>query len=102
MQDDAGNDKIVKMDHLVKILANLDDGDKKSACKKTPAGVQPAKQTPVQWAEETPACFMACICVQLKSNNQRAVIVKINADKSAMVEFEDKSTKAVQASELAH
>ena len=39
--------------------------------------------------------------MQLKSNGQRAVIAKINADKSAMVEFDDKSTKTFQASELA-
>ena len=41
------------------------------------------------------------MCVQLKSDNRNAVIKEINADKTAVVELEDKSTQTVRVDEVA-
>jgi len=44
--------------------------------------------------------FMERVCVQLKSDNRNAVIKEINADKTAVVELEDKSTQNVRVNEV--
>lgn len=49
---------------------------------------------------ETAVWFMERVCVQLKSDERAAVIKEINADKTAIVELEDKSTQAVRVDEV--
>ena len=44
--------------------------------------------------------FMERVCVELKSDNRHAVIKEINADKTAVVELEDKSTQTVRVDEV--
>jgi transcription elongation factor SPT5 len=51
-------------------------------------------------ADETPVWFMERVCVQMKSNEQPAVIKDINADKSAVIELGDKSTQTVRVGQL--
>lgn len=50
--------------------------------------------------EEAAVWFMERVCVQLNGGAASAIIREINADKSAVVEMEDKSTKVVRPSEL--
>jgi transcription elongation factor SPT5 len=45
--------------------------------------------------DETAVWFMERVCVQVKSDDKPAVIKEINADKSAIVELEDHTTKTV-------
>ena len=51
-------------------------------------------------AGETAVWFMERVCVQLKSDDQPAVIKEINADKTAVVELEDKTTKSVRVDDV--
>lgn len=44
--------------------------------------------------------FMERVCVELKSDNRNAVIKEVNADKTAVVELEDKSTQTVRVDEV--
>jgi hypothetical protein len=43
---------------------------------------------------------MERVCVKLNETEQQGVIKEINPDKSAVVEFDDKSTKTVRISEM--
>lgn len=63
---------------------------------------QPKSEMDVDVADndETPVWFMERVCVQMKSNEQSAVIKEINADKSAMIELGDKSTQTARVGQL--
>ena len=63
---------------------------------------QPKSEMETEMAEdeESPVWFMERVCVKLKSNDKPALIKEINADKSAVVELEDKSTTTVRASDV--
>lgn len=50
--------------------------------------------------DETPPWFMERVYISLKGNEKQGVIKEIHADKSAMVEFEDKSTRTIRAGEI--
>eukprot|EP00934_Nitzschia_sp_Nitz4_P005032 Nitzschia sp. Nitz4//scaffold323_size20210//10282//13780//NITZ4_008694-RA/size20210-snap-gene-0.1-mRNA-1//1//CDS//3329547873//5022//frame0 len=50
---------------------------------------------------ETAVWFMERVCVQMKGDERPAVIKEINADKSAVVEFPDKSTESVRVADVA-
>jgi len=50
--------------------------------------------------DETPVWFMERVCVQLKENQQAAVIKEVNPDKSALVELSDSTTQTVRVSEI--
>ena len=49
---------------------------------------------------ETAVWFMERVCVQLKGTEQPAVIKEISADKTALVELEDKSTQSVRVDDV--
>jgi transcription elongation factor SPT5 len=51
-------------------------------------------------AAETPVWFMERVCVQLKSNEDSAVIKEVTSDNSALVELEDKTTRTVRVGEV--
>lgn len=51
-------------------------------------------------AAETPVWFMERVCVQLKTNDDSAVIKEVTSDSTALVELEDKSTKTVRVGEV--
>jgi transcription elongation factor SPT5 len=57
-------------------------------------------ETQVADTDETPDWFMERVCVQMKSNEQAGVIKEINPDKSAMIEFGDKSTQSARVGQL--
>mmetsp|Transcript_42198 Transcript_42198/g.101536 ORF Transcript_42198/g.101536 Transcript_42198/m.101536 type:complete len:839 (-) Transcript_42198:78-2594(-) len=50
--------------------------------------------------EETAVWYMDRVCVQLKSDDKPAVIKEVNADKTALVELDDHSTRTVRFSEV--
>jgi transcription elongation factor SPT5 len=50
--------------------------------------------------DDAPIWFMERVCIQLKENGMQGIIKEINPDKSAVVEFDDKSTKTVRFAEL--
>lgn len=49
---------------------------------------------------DTAVWFMERVCVQLKSDDRAAVIKDISADKTALVELEDKSTQSVRVDDV--
>lgn len=51
--------------------------------------------------EETPAWFMERVCVSMKTDDKQGIVKVINADKTAVVEFDDKSSKVVRISDVA-
>lgn len=51
-------------------------------------------------AAETPVWFMERVCVQLKSNENPAVIKEVTSDSTALVELEDKSSKTVHVGDV--
>lgn len=51
-------------------------------------------------AGETAVWFMERVCVQLKSTDQPAIIKEISADKTALVELEDKTTQSVRVDDV--
>jgi transcription elongation factor SPT5 len=50
--------------------------------------------------EETAVWYMERVCVQLKSDDKPAVIKEVHADKTAIVELEDHSTRTVRFSDV--
>jgi transcription elongation factor SPT5 len=57
-------------------------------------------ETEVADTDDTPAWFMERVCVQLKVGDKVAVIKEINADKTALIESEDKTTRTVRVSDI--
>jgi transcription elongation factor SPT5 len=57
-------------------------------------------ETDVVDTQETPFWFMERVCVQLISDSRKATIKEINPDKSALVEFDDKTTQTVRVSDI--
>lgn len=50
--------------------------------------------------DDTAVWFMERVCVQMKSNDQPAVIKEINSDKTAVVTLEDSSTQTVRVDDV--
>mmetsp|Transcript_19317 Transcript_19317/g.47763 ORF Transcript_19317/g.47763 Transcript_19317/m.47763 type:complete len:1073 (+) Transcript_19317:90-3308(+) len=61
---------------------------------------EPAMATDTDANNNNDVWFMERVCVQLKSDERNAVIKEINADKTAVVELEDKSTQTVRVDEV--
>jgi transcription elongation factor SPT5 len=57
-------------------------------------------ETHEESAADTAVWFMERVCVLLKGDDKPAVIKEINADKTALVELEDKSTKQVRVDDV--
>jgi len=57
-------------------------------------------ETDLTDTDEIPTWFMERVCVQLKGQEKAAVIKVINPDKSALIEFDDKTTTSARARDL--
>ena len=85
-----------------KMEPSADSGSRFGAAASAVSGAkreEPSTKMETHDGEEAPVWFMERVCVQVKGD-QTAVIKEINADKTAIVELENKTTQTVRVDDV--